>query len=133
MPRAIVLVFIVFGLSACVARNMNDGLQGLVGQNIQAAVARLGYPDGQRTILGDTIYVWSSNHSGVLPMTTMSSTSGMVGTMPVYGSTTGTAFVPVSFNCTIQIGVDANGTIKNYQWSGNNAGCRNYASALNRN
>ncbi|MFI4985894.1 MAG: hypothetical protein ACHQF3_00475 [Alphaproteobacteria bacterium] len=130
MRQAVLALITVLCLTGCVAQNINDGLNGLMGQNIQAAVARLGYPDAQRTMLGDTIYVWSSNHSAALPVTSTNTTVGTVGTMPVYGTTTSTEWVPVNYNCTIQIATDADGTMKHYQWSGNMGGCASYARAL---
>ncbi len=130
MRRVILALIAALGLTGCVAQNLNDGLKGLMGQNIQAAVARLGYPDGQRTMLGDTIYVWSSNHSAVIPLTSTNTTVGTVGSTPVYGTTTSTEWVPANYNCTIQIATDDAGTMKRYQWNGNMGGCAQYARAL---
>jgi hypothetical protein len=132
MKKLVVLVVVAFTLSGCVSQRMNEGLNNLMGQNIQVAVDRLGYPDGQRTMLGDTIYVWSASHNTMLPMSTTSMTSGSVGTLPVYGTTTNTSFVPANLNCTIQISTFPDKTIKSYQWSGNNGGCSPYANALVR-
>jgi hypothetical protein len=130
MKRMTAVIFVVFGLGGCVGQRMNDGLGDLVGQNHKVAVARLGYPDGQRTILGDTIYVWSASHNTVMPMTSTNFATGMVGRVPFSGATTNTDFVPVNLNCAIQLAVDQNGTIKSYQWSGNVGGCSPYANAL---
>lgn len=98
-----------------------------MGQNIRAAVAHLGYPDGQRTVMGDTVYVWSTSRNVAFPMTTTSTTTGMVGNTPVYGTTSSTNFVPMAFQCTVQIATNADGTIKSYQWEGNQGGCQRYA------
>ena len=130
MRRIFAVAITTLSLGGCVSQHMNDGLQSLIGQDIHAVVARLGYPDGQRVMLGDKIYIWSSNHKVALPLTTMNTTTGSVGNVPVYGTTTNTTFVPMSFNCTIQIATDANDRIKSYQWSGNLEGCRPYANAL---
>jgi hypothetical protein len=118
MRRIVVIVLVTFGLTGCVPQRMNDGMQSLVGQNIQAAVAKLGYPDTQRTMLGDTIYIWSTSSQG--------------GALAVAMSPTMSAVVPLNFNCTIQIATTSDGTIKQAQWSGNADGCRGYASALAR-
>lgn len=123
---------LALALAACATRQLNEGLKGLMGQNIQTAVSRLGYPDGQRTMMGNTIYIWSGSHSAAIPLMTTSSTSGMVGGTPVYGTTTNTNWVPVNYNCTIQIATDSDGVIKSYQWSGNEGGCRQYANAISR-
>jgi hypothetical protein len=130
MKSMLALVVVALSLCGCVAQHMNEGLADLMGQNIKVAVGRLGYPDGQRTMLGDTIYVWAASHNTVMPMTTTNLTRGMVGSVPFSGTTTNTDFVPVNLNCTIQLATDASGTIKSYQWSGNMGGCSPYASAL---
>lgn len=130
MKRIFTVAIFALGLAGCVSRNMNEGLQGLIGQDIHVAVDRLGYPDAQRTVLGDKVYIWSASHNVSLPMTTMSTTTGSVGGAPVYGTTTNTTFVDTNFNCTITLGTDTNGRIKNYRWSGNMGGCEQYARAL---
>ena len=130
MKRIVAMVLAAAALTGCVSRNMNEGLQSLVGQDIHAAVARLGYPNAKREMLGDTIYVWGSSQNSVMPMTTTNYTTGMVGTVPITGATTSTEFVPVNYNCSIQIATDSSGTIKNWQWSGNMGGCAHYARAL---
>ena len=130
MKRIIAALIFLGGLGGCVSQNMNAGLQSLVGQNIRAAIDRIGYPDGQQVILGDKVYVWGVSQNAVMPMTNTNFTSGSVGGVPVYGTTTSTNYVPVNYNCKIQIATDANDIIKRYQWSGNMGGCARYANAL---
>jgi hypothetical protein len=130
MKRAVALIAILAGLSGCLSDQMNKGLSFMVGQNIQYAVARLGYPDAQRTMLGDTIYVWGTSRDVDVPMTTSSSTYGTVGSTPYSGTTYGTTFVRANLNCTIQLGTTPDGTIKTWQWNGNMAGCMQYARRL---
>ena len=111
-----------------------ERLQGelplLNGLNISVAVDRLGYPTGQREILGDTIYVWETRQQVELPALTSSTTTGAVGNTPYYGIDT--AITPVSgeFVCTIQLAVTPEGLIKRWQYNGNNGGCATYANAL---
>jgi hypothetical protein len=114
-------------LAACATQQLNTGLQTLIGHNIREAMSHLGYPDGQREIMGDTIYIWSTNRSGVLPMNMPATTTGTVGGVPYSGTTTSMAFVPIAIRCTVQIAVAPDGTIKSYQWEGNEAGCKRYA------
>ena len=132
MKRLGTMLLVAAVLSGCVAENMNKGLQGLVGEDIHIAVARLGYPSTQRQMLGDTIYVWGSSQNAVMPLTTSNYTTGMVGGTPVYGTTTNTTLVPVNYNCTIQLAVDSSGIIKSWQWNGNMGGCAQYANSLTR-
>jgi hypothetical protein len=119
-------------LTGCVGQRLEKGLNSLLGQPATVAVARLGYPDGEREIMGDKIYIWSTSHQAALPVTNTSTTTGSVGGVPVYGQTTGTAWVPVTARCTIQLAVDASGQIKHYQYQGNPMGCSGYARMLNR-
>jgi hypothetical protein len=130
MRRILAVVGLALGLSGCLSDQMNTGLSFMVGQNIQFAVSRLGYPDGQREMLGDTIYVWSTSREVNLPMMTTSTTTGSVGTVPIYGQTMSTQFVPANFNCTIELGAGPDNIIKSWQWSGNIGGCMQYARAL---
>ena len=101
MKRIVALLLAVISLSGCVGQHMDEGLSNLVGQNISVAVARLGYPDSKREMMGDTIYVWGRSQNSVMPMSNTSTTTGMVGGAPVYGTTTSTSYVPVNYNCSI--------------------------------
>jgi hypothetical protein len=130
MKRIITLFIVALSFGGCVSKNMNEGLQSLMGQNIHAAIDRIGYPDVQQVILGDKVYVWGVSQNAVMPMTNTNFTSGSVGGVPVYGTTTSTSYVPVNYNCKIQIATDANDIMKRYQWSGNMGGCAHYANAL---
>ncbi len=114
-------------LTACATQQLNQGLQNLVGSNIRTAISAMGYPDGEREVMGDKIYTWSTNRNAVMPLITTSTTTGMVGSTPVYGTTSATHFVPVAFACTVQIAVTPDGTIKSFQWEGNEGGCQRYA------
>jgi hypothetical protein len=132
MKEAIVLLVLTLCLSGCVARHMNEGLNKLLGQNVQVAIDHVGYPDTQRTMLGHTIYVWGRSQSGVMPIFNSGTTTGMIGDAPVSTTTTSTDFVPVNYNCTIQLAVDSDQIIKSMQWAGNAGGCSPYAKALVR-
>ena len=121
------ILLLIFALTACVGTQMEKGLRSLVGDPIGVATSTLGYPDGQRTMMGDTIYVWSTDHQAYLP--TVTGTYGNVGGVGFSQNTYG--LMGVRAQCVIQLGVDANGTIKNWQYHGNPIGCRNYARALN--
>jgi len=79
-------MFVVPGVVGCVGQHMDQGLNDLVGKDIKVAVSKLGYPDGQKVMLGDTIYVWSTGKNVVLPMSSTSITNGNVGGMAVSGT-----------------------------------------------
>jgi len=129
--RKIVLLAVAgVALSGCVFQRMDTGLRNLVGQDIHAAVNAIGYPNGQRQILGDTIYVWSTRSDATFIMPTTSTTAGMVGNVPIYGTTTSYQAVSGTYACTIEIAVDASNRIKRYEWKGNVGGCSSYANRL---
>jgi len=130
-----VMAWFIAGLSlgGCVSQNMDAGLQGLVGQDIHAAIARLGYPNSQRSVASDTVYTWSVSQTVTLPMTTGNPVFVTVGGVPASGLATSTSYVPVNYNCMIDLGAGANGIVKNYHWTGNIGGCSHYADALKAN
>lgn len=119
-------------LSGCVGTRLSNGLEAYLNHDIRDMVARLGYPDGERTIMGDHLYVWSTNRTGLLPVTSLSTTTGSVGGMPYYGNTTSTGFMPMQMQCTIELAVDRSNRITHYQWHGNPAGCAHYANRLEK-
>jgi len=112
---------------------MNKGLTALEGDNISQAVAELGYPNGQESIMGQTVYIWDNSQTVDIPMTTTGTTTGYVNGAPYSSTTTSTDYVPQNYNCTIQIAVDSNGTIVHTQWAGNIGGCMSYSNELTRN
>ncbi len=118
------------GCASMVSKNISSGLEYFIGRPIDSAVQVRGYPDGKREILGHTLYIWSSNHSATLAVPTMSTTTGVAGSIPVYGTTTSVMPIYGSFYCTITLAVDAKDTIVNWQWTGNLGGCEQYAKIL---
>lgn len=127
MKIAIFAVASVMLVTGCATAQLDKGLRGLIGQTMETAIDHLGYPDGQRQVMGDTVYVWSTNHQAFLPMNTTTTTTGAVGGTPYYGTTNSMALVPVAAACTVQIATDNEGIIKRYQWFGNQMGCARYA------
>ena len=119
-------------LSGCAFDRLSGGLKTLLGKDIHVAVAKLGYPDDERVILGDKVYVWSTNRMTVMPIYTTSTTSGTVGSTPYYGTTMTPSYVPVNANCKIQLTTDSDGIITRYQVEGNESGCSAYASGFPR-
>lgn len=87
---------------------LNRGLNSLHGQNMEAAIAALGYPTSQQTIVGDRVLSWVSEF--VFPAT------------PDMG--------PLRVRCTIQIGVGEDSIIKNTHVDG--TGCQHFANAFPR-
>lgn len=130
MKRVSMIAVALLGLAGCVFQNMDDGLKGLVGQDVHVAISALGYPVSQRPLLGDTIYVWSTSQTFTSMTPVTSTTTGYVGTTPVQATTTNYVPTTDTYACTIQMAVDSNNRIKSYQWQGNMGGCARYSNAL---
>lgn len=130
--KRIIALLSLAAVAGCATQQLDAGLKGLIGRPISEAVGRLGYPDSQREMMGDKLYVWSTSHTAVMPIMNTSTTTGSVGGAPVYGQTTGMTMVPMNANCLIQVAVTESGIIKSYQWRGNEMGCQLYARAFRR-
>lgn len=100
-------------------------LAPLRGQNIQAAIAKLGYPASQQVIAGDTVYEWTYTRVDQVPVRTHSDTEGDFSVV-----TTHTVLVPATAHCEIQLGASADGTVKAVHTDGNEPGCDHYIGLL---
>ncbi len=47
-------------LSGCASQAIKEGMTGLQGQPLSAAIAKLGMPNDERTIAGQKVYIWMS-------------------------------------------------------------------------
>lgn len=132
MKNALILSALL--LIGCVepGPQIDSGLTLLIGQDIHAAIDRLGYPASQREIAGDTVYTWSTDRRTTMTLPTTHTTTGNVDGTPFYATTTGTEDIPLHFHCAIQIATDGVGKIKRYEWEGNRGGCGRYARRLGR-
>ncbi len=121
-------------LAGCVnvPEELGDELQSTVGHNIKTVIARLGYPDSERVIVGDTVYTWSMHRHATLTLPQATTTTGYVGDQPITATTWGSESVPIDNQCTLQVATDPNGTIKSANFRGNSGGCRSFLSALQR-
>jgi hypothetical protein len=131
----------IFALPALLTGCMTWGgfqqnLGTLIGEPLDVAINRLGYPNAERQIAGHHVYVWSSNSTGVIamPQTTYGTATAFnrFGTAHVVGNTT--SFVPmaVGYNCEIDLEVDTADRIRSYQYNGNIGGCRGYNRRLSQ-
>lgn len=115
-------------LAGCMTSRLEKGLGSLTGQPVSYAAAKLGYPDGERTIMGDHLYIWSTDHQAIIPVAT-----GSVGQFGGIGySQTNYGLMAARAQCTIQLKVSANDIVESWQYKGNRMGCRPYAHALSR-
>lgn len=110
--------------------NLEDGLNGLVGRPEREAFRALGYPNTKEEFGNETVYVWGRRSSGTYYVPQTSTTTGYVGTKPVYGTTTYNQPMSYDYNCTIKVIVDADRYIKTWEYDGNLGGCSAYIQRL---
>ena len=108
-------------------KTLRDYLNGLVGKNIRAAIAYLGYPDSQETIVGDVVYTWDHSAITNVPHVVTSTTGAVIGDNVGTADTTSISSEMVALRCELRIGTDTSGTIKRYQLDGNTSTCADYA------
>ena len=95
-------------------------------------VAHLGKPTGQQETSGERVYVWTTDSDGTLAANPFAEDPGGGGGFSYAGSATRGGLIPVRFQCTIEVTVDAHDVIQHYQFEGSNAGCRHYRQDLSR-
>ena len=128
MNRSIVAAsFSLALLSGCAAENIAKGLNPLMGQPIDAVYNKLGYPDGETTVVGRHTYVWSNQSAGVVPFYTPSTTTGFVGSVPFSATTGGVSMLPFQSSCQIRVFVNGQDIITGWDLKGNQDGCAPYA------
>lgn len=134
--RRFVYIFLPLMLSACATDTMKDGLPYLVGKPIQNAINYLGYPDDQKTIAGQDIYIWHYEKTFTTTQTVYTPYSGtaygMGGGMSYSGQAS--SVVPEVHNnyCNIRLIADKKGIVRHFDGEGNNGGCRHYADSVER-
>lgn len=120
----------MFLLSGCATfGQMEDGLNVLSGKNIQTAFNVLGYPTGAQQFGNDTVYFWTTNHSGgiIIPQTV--STQGYIGRIPVYNQAIYNQYVPMNYSCLLKL-ITGDSIIKSWEYEGNLGGCTAYIKRL---
>ena len=108
--RIILTATMVASLMACASTQLSNDVKPYVGRNIHELAARLGKPTGMRETTGDRVYLWSVDSEGVLP-----TGSGAEGSR--------TATIVSHYECTLEVTVNAQELIEDYQIEGSNAGC----------
>jgi hypothetical protein len=117
--------------SGCVGSMIENGLNALQGRDVRAAFNVLGYPSGKQDFGSEIVYFWSYSDSGTQFVPQTSTTSGLIGNVPVYGTTTYNQAVPYNYNCLIRLITDKSDRIIMWDYKGNLAGCSHYAGRLN--
>ena len=115
MIRIVTLLACLLAVGACAMQQLEKGLNQMVGQDVQILVAKWGTPLTQSQTQGDTIY------TGATPIPQAATSAG-------FGSSS--AYVPVTYQCTIEVVVDASNRIKSWVILGDRGACDSYANRL---
>lgn len=125
-----------FALTGCVTFGQFDkGMSALVGEELDTAIQVFGMPSGEQTVAGRRYVQWGRSSSGFVPITNTTTSYGTFNTAYNFGNysktTTGTSYLPVSYNCTVTVAVDSSDRIQRTQYEGNLGGCEPYIKRLN--
>jgi hypothetical protein len=61
MKRVMLLAVLVSGCATVSTRPFSEGMNSLIGQPVEVAFDRLGYPQRQEVMAGNTVYYWTEN------------------------------------------------------------------------
>ena len=101
MWRVVAIAIACIAVAGCVGDTIKKGMSPLVGQPLDAAIAKLGVPTSESTVANRKVYVWSTRNL-------------------VEGT---------EYRCQIRVVMNGD-VIGTFDWEGNNGGCQRYASML---
>jgi hypothetical protein len=130
--RVAVGVAASLALSACathpqVSSALDSNLDAMIGQPVEAAVARLGQPMAAVPVGADLVYGWG--HA----FTKTEFTNAAAGWVDAASSQGGVFPAPrrtVPDSCVIRVVVGPNGLIRDWDYQGNARGCRSYGDSV---
>jgi hypothetical protein len=132
MEKAMRLAIIAasLALSACATpaqQALDSSLGGMVGQPVEVAIARLGEPIGSAPMGTDTVYGWGRAFTST---EAMSPTPDIAAGAQAQGGIFPPPRRTVQNDCVIRVVVGADGLIRDWDYQGNDRGCRSYADRL---
>lgn len=131
MRIAIVVSALV--LSACATHSqqasasLGSSLDAMVGQPVEVAIARLGEPVGSAPMGTDLVYGWGQAFTGT---ESSNAAPGWVEAADFQGGVFPAPRRTVQNECVIRVVVGADGLIRDWDYQGNDRGCRAYADRL---
>ena len=135
--RTLALLLLTFVLSGCTTfQDIDDGLGKFRGKHIESLIDVIGYPTYQHTVGTHDLYIWDSDEQVSIAMPITTYTAGTVapydGSFNINSGTSTTTYVPQTFNlkCKINVEVDDEDKIINWQLEGDSDGCYQVAEAL---
>ena len=128
--RVLLAAALVMVLVGCGSSRLSNELKPYLGRDVHELMAHLGNPTGQRESTGDRVLVWSSDSDGVLAATPFTPGAGGGSGVSYAGSATPGGVIPVKFECTLEVTVDAQNAVRHYEFEGSDAGCSHYRRML---
>lgn len=120
-----------FALASCQTfKDVEGGLNYLVGSHIKEAISVIGYPNNELNIAGDKVYVWQSSNSGSYTLPNHSTNTGYIGSTPFSYTEKTYETYQYNNNCEIRIITDQSDIIETWEYKGNQGGCTYYSKAL---
>lgn len=130
VAAALVASLLLAGCAANQAQQVGERLEGLEGLDIHYAVNVLGYPASERTVLGDTVFTWYTSSTETVPVPSSDTAFGQVSGQLFSATITTTGYVPVHYQCKIELATGADHLIKHVAVEGNEGGCARYERLL---
>lgn len=148
MPRLLPALVPALMLGGCAFTSLDHGLGGLVGQDVDQAVARLGAPDAQRRLGAVRELEWNtfSNRTVALDLRSndgfqmqrvasfSAPASSGLASAPRPGISASPNYVSTRPQyCKVIVQVDSHDIIRDYRYDGNFDGCFTYGQLLAKN
>lgn len=128
LSRLIVLTLAIATAGCVTSEDIGAGVRTLEGQHYTQVFKRLGYPDSERTIAGNTVYSWGSRNSGTYSVPTTSTATTYVGGQAVFTTVQGSRTESYDYYCRLDVVVNSSGVVTTAEVDGNIGGCERYAA-----
>jgi hypothetical protein len=93
------------------------------GQNIDALVDRIGYPDSQTFSAGRIVYTWTTASGMQMDLRPMQAPPVGALPTPILASSSGPETMSPHFRCNLKVDTDVTGTILHLSWEGKASSC----------
>ncbi|SCW76999.1 hypothetical protein SAMN02927900_04748 [Rhizobium mongolense subsp. loessense] len=130
LTKTLALISLAVASGCTTMEDAKPAMQSLKGQPVQAAFAKLGYPDAEQNIAGKKIYVWNTSSSGTYTVPTTNTATTYVNGQAIYSTVQGTRTESYDYSCKLRLIASQGGIIENWDWDGNIGGCERYAARL---
>lgn len=127
----IICSLFVITMTSCVSNeDINRGKQAFVGKPIKEAISYFGYPDNEKNIAGDKVYIWTNAYSQNLVLPNNTTTTGYVGGQYINATTYGTQVRQSNHQCILIMATSLDNTIKHVDYKGSLGACEKYMRML---